>query len=128
MRQEFARAIAAVADQQARAVDAADRAERELAGLRELIAGPVSLADLRAKHTDLMLARRRAAHEQAMTAQLEAVAEERRAELVTAARDREALVQLRRAAHDRHRAEQARVEANTLDELALRRLRRSATG
>ncbi len=128
VRQEFARAIAAVAEQQTRAVDAAARADRELDGLREMIAGPVSLADLRAKHADLTHARGRAAHERAVIAQLETVADDRRAELVTASQDREALVQLRRAAHDRHRAEMARVEANTLDELALRRVRRVATG
>lgn len=127
VRQEFAQAIAAVAAQQTRAVDAAARVERELGGLRELIARPVSLAELRARHADLTHARGRAAHEQAVIRQLECVADERRAELVTASQDREALVQLRRAAHDRHRAEMARVEANTLDELALRRSRRAVT-
>ena len=124
MRQELAQAIAAVAAQQARAVAAESRAQREVQDLRNLIGGHVQLADLRAKHGDLTVARGRAAHEAAVTAQLEAVADERRAELVRASQDREALVRLRRQAQDRHRAEMARVEANTLDELALRRVGR----
>lgn len=124
VRQELAQAIAAVAAQQERAVAAEGRAQREVRDLRALIGGCVRLADLRAKHGDLSVARGRAAHEAAMTTQLEAVADERRAELVRASQDREALVRLRRQAEDRHRAEMARVEANTLDELALRRVAR----
>lgn len=128
VRQELAQAIAAAADQQARAVDAATRVERELDDLRRIMSGPVSLAELRGRHADLAHARGRAAHERAVVAQLEAVADERRADLVSASQDREALVKLRRSAHDRHRAEMARVEAVMLDELALRRVRRVAIG
>lgn len=128
MRQELAGAIAAVAAQQTRAVEASERVEHELAGLRRLIGETTTLADLRAKHDDLALARGRAQHEAHVVDQLAAVADERRAELVRASQDREALAKLRRSAHDRHTADVARVEANALDELALRRTRRGLGG
>ncbi|HMM49435.1 MAG TPA: flagellar export protein FliJ [Miltoncostaeaceae bacterium] len=121
VRQELAAAIAAVAAQQERAVAARRRVEDETTGFRELASGTSTLADLRAKHHDLAIARARAAHETTVVAQLEAVADERRADLLRASQDREALARLRRTAEDRHRAEELRVEANALDELALRR-------
>jgi flagellar export protein FliJ len=121
VRQELASAIAAVAAQQERALQAQRRVEDELAGFRELVSEPIGLADLRAKHQDLLVARGRAAHETSVVGQLEVVADDRRTDLVRASQDREALVRLRRNAEARHRAEWARVEANTLDELALRR-------
>lgn len=121
VRQELASAIAAVAAQQERAVAAQRRVEDELAGFRELASEPMDLADLRAKHQDLLLARGRAAHEVSVVGQLEGVADDRRADLVRARQDHEALVRLRRNAEVRHRAEWARAEANALDELALRR-------
>lgn len=128
MRQELAGAIAAVAAQQERAVEAEGRVEQELAVLRSAIGEPTTLAELRAKHDDLALARGRAAHEAQVVEQLAAVADERRAELVRASQDREALAKLRRSAHERHTAETARAEANALDELALRRGRRGLGG
>ncbi|MFP5450738.1 MAG: flagellar export protein FliJ [Thermoleophilia bacterium] len=121
VRQELASAIAAVVAQQERAVEAKRRAEDETAGFRALVSGPIALRDLRAKHQDLLLARGRAAHEASVVGQLEGVADDRRADLVRASQDREALSRLHRNAEERHRAEWARVEANTLDELALRR-------
>jgi flagellar export protein FliJ len=120
MRQELASAIAAVAAQQERAVAARDRAAREQAAFRELASRPSELAELRARHHDLLIARGRVAHEAAVVEQLQAVADDRRADLVRASQDREALTRLRRTAMERHRAESARAEANALDELALR--------
>jgi flagellar export protein FliJ len=120
VRQELASAIAAVAAQQERAVAAQRRVEDEIAGFRALASDTIELADLRAKHQDLLVARGRAAHERSVVGQLEVVADDRRADLVRASQDREALVRLRRTAEERHRAERARVEANALDELALR--------
>lgn len=128
MRGELAGAIAAVAAQQERAVRAEARVDDELIGLRRLIAEPTDLAVLRAKHDDLTLARQRASHEAQMVDRLESVADERRAELVQASQDHQALVRLRRSAHTRHVADVARVEAGALDELALRRARRRADG
>jgi flagellar export protein FliJ len=126
VRQELASAIAAVAAQQERSIAAQARADDELGHLRALMARSLPLAQLRAKHDDLALARLRARHEAGVVEQLETLADERRAELVRASQDREALVRLRKGAHERHRVELARVEADTLDELALRRHARGA--
>ncbi|MEQ9336539.1 MAG: flagellar FliJ family protein [Miltoncostaeaceae bacterium] len=128
VRQELAGAIAAVAAQQEKAIEAEGRVEQELAVLRCAIGRTTTLAELRAKHDDLALARGRARHEAQVVDQLEAVADERRAELVRASQDREALSKLRTSAHERHTAEMARVEANALDDLALRRTRRGMGG
>ena len=124
VRQELASAISAVAAQQERAVAARSQVDDDLADLRALMVEAIPLMELRAKHDDLLLARGRAAHEESVVSQLEAVAQERHADLVRASPDREALVRLRRGAQERHLAEAARVEANTLDELALRRVGR----
>jgi flagellar export protein FliJ len=88
----------------------------------------MTLHELRSRHDDLSLARQRAAHERASVHSLEAVADERRADLVRASQEREALSQLRRTAERRHRAEGLRREAIVLDELAMRRVGRSRTG
>jgi flagellar export protein FliJ len=125
VRQELADAIAAAADQQERAVAARCRADRELARLRELMGAAVPLADLRAIHADLVRARGAAAHEQEMVGQLEALADDLRADLVRASRDREALVRLVESPAARHPAAAARDEADALDEPALRRSARS---
>lgn len=124
VRQELASAISAAVSQQERAVAARELVGDRLGDLRALMARPLPLADLRARHEDLILARMRAAHEEGVAGQLDVVADERRAELLRASQDREALVRLRRTAEDRHAAEAARAEAEQLDELALRRARR----
>jgi flagellar export protein FliJ len=127
-RRELAQAMTAVAAQQERAV-AADAAVRAgLEGLRRLMEGPAVLDALRAGHEGLAVARRRAAHERAMVGRLEAVADERRADLVRAGQDREALTQLRGRALERHRLEEIRIEGVAMDELAMRRVARPRVG
>ena len=56
-------------------------------------------------------------------AALEVVADERRADLVSASQDREAIAQLRVRALERHRVEELRLEGVAMDELAMRRAR-----
>lgn len=128
VRQELAQAMAAVAAQQERAVAAEDAVRSGLAALRERMAGPVGLDALRAGHEGLAFARARAAHERTVVAQLEAVADDRRADMVRASQDREALCQLRRRAQERHRVEGMRLEAVAMDELASRRAVRAGAG
>lgn len=118
MQQELAQSLRALGAQQERAVAAERAVELELAALRGLMTGPIELHTLRQKHADLALARARAAHERAAADRLEAVAAERREELVGASRDRKAMDQLRETAHERHRREALRLEGIALDELA----------
>ncbi|CAN0515215.1 unnamed protein product, partial [Phaeothamnion confervicola] len=121
MRQELAQAMAAVAAQQERAVAAQGAVATALAALRSLMGAPIELDALRAGHHGLSLLRSRAAHERSTVEGLEVVADERRADLVRASQEREALVQLRRTALERHRVEAQRLEGLELDELAGRR-------
>ena len=118
MQQELAQSLRALGAQQERAVAAERAVELELAALRGLMTGPIELHTLRQKHADLALARARAAHERATADRLEAVAAERREELVGASRDRKAMDQLRDAARERHRREALRLEGIALDEVA----------
>lgn len=127
-RQELALAIAAVAAQQERAVMAERAVEDALEGLRLMMGDTKELSELRGAHDDLALLRARAAHERATVAGLEVVADERRADLVRASQDREALTQLRATALERHRVEDLRLEAIELDELASRRAARRPGG
>jgi flagellar export protein FliJ len=127
-RQDLAQAMAAAATQQARAVAADDAVRAGLDALRRMMEGPVGLDALRAGHEELAFARQRAAHERAMVTRLEAVADERRAELVRASQDREALTQLRGRALERHRLEEIRIEAIAMDELSMRRAARPRVG
>lgn len=121
---EYAQAIRALAAQQERAV-AAEEALAEATGtLRAASAGPVQLLELRALNDEIVRLRRILAHEREMVSRMEDVAEERRQELVQAARDREALDTLRRRAESAHRAEENRREQGVLDELATRRASR----
>ncbi len=124
MKQELAQAMAAVAAQQERATAAERAVERALASLREMMDGAAELGALRSGHEGLALLRARAAHERATVEGLAAVAGERRAELVRASQDREALTQLRASALERHRVEGLRQEGAELDELATRRVAR----
>jgi flagellar FliJ protein len=125
MRQELAQAIAAVAAQQERALAAERAVEDGLDALRAAMASPSEVHSLRARHEELAFARTRAAHERHSVSMLEAVAEERRADLVRASQDREALVQLKGTALERHRQEELRREGIALDELATRRAGRA---
>lgn len=127
-RQELARAMSAAAAQQERAVAAEAAVERALGALRCLMERPVSLDALRAGHEELAFARQRAAHERSVAGSLEAVADERRADLVRASQDREALAQLRSKAQERHRLEELRLEGAAMDELAVRRVARPRVG
>ena len=124
LRQELAQAMAAVAAQQARAVAAGQAVERALVALRVLMEEAVELNALRSAHEDLALIRSRAAWERASVESLAAVADERRADLVRASQEREALTQLRATALERHRVEGRRLEGIELDELAMRRAAR----
>jgi flagellar export protein FliJ len=127
-RQELAQAMAAVAAQQEKAVAAQARVEAGLAGLRELMGTATELSALRAAHADLAVLRARAAYEEATVERLAQVADERRAELVRASQDKEAIGQLRQRALERHRAEELRRDAVAMDELALRRASRAPGG
>ncbi len=124
MKQELARAMAAVAAQQERAVAAERAVESALEALRVLMDGTVELDALRAGHDGLSIMRSRAAHERATVESLAVVADERRADLVRASQEREALTQLRATALERHRVEGLRLEGIELDELAMRRAAR----
>lgn len=124
MRQELAQAMSTVAAQQERAVAAEQAVERALVALRGLMESAVELNALRAAHEDLALSRSRAGHERAGVESLAVVADERRADLVRASQEREALTQLRATALQRHRTEGLRQEGIELDELAMRRVAR----
>ena len=128
VRQELAQAMAAVAAQQEKAVAAQAQLDAGLAQLRALMGTPTELAALRAAHADLAVLRARAAYEQATVERLGDVADERRAELVQASQDKEAIGQLRARALERHRAEGLRQDAIAMDELAHRRAARARRG
>lgn len=128
VRQELAQAMAAVAAQQEKAVAARLQLEAGLGHLRSLMETPTELGALRSAHADLAILRARAAYEEATVDQLGAVADERRAELVRASQDKEAIGQLRAKALERHRAEDLRRDAIAMDELALRRAARARRG
>ncbi len=96
--------------------------------LRALRGTPTELAALRAAHADLAILRARAAHEAATVERLGVVADERRAELVRASQEKEAIGQLKERALERHRAEELRLDAIRMDELALRRAARAHRG
>ena len=124
-RQELAHAMMAVATQQERVVEADGDMERELGALREMMGATVELDRLRGAHDALALARSRARHERATLSALGDVADERRAALVLASQQREALTQLRLRALERHRVDERHDEAIQMDELAMRRTARS---
>jgi flagellar protein FliJ len=124
-RQELAHAAAAAATQQQRVTAADEDLERDLATLRDMMGGAVELDALRAAHDALALTRSRARHERTTLAGLEALADERRQDLVRASQEREALTQLRLRAHERHRVAERHDEAITMDELAMRRTARA---
>ena len=128
VRQELAQAMAAVAAQQERAVAAQALLDGGLAHMRALMGTPTELAALRAAHADLAILRARAAHEAATVDRLGEVADERRAELVRASQDKEAIGQLKARALERHRTEELRQDAIEMDELALRRAARTRRG
>jgi flagellar FliJ protein len=82
-------------------------------------AGPVSGAELLAAELYMeRLSGRRAAATRELTAR-DAAVEERRRDLLAAARERQALDRLRDRRHKEHRHEAARVEGERLDEMAL---------
>lgn len=121
-RQELAQAIAAVAAQQERAVEAERAVDAQVGELRAAMrdGGPVPLHELRKQHEGLDRARRIAAHEAAGVEALESVAVERRAAAISASQAVEALEKLRERHKVRHFSEIERVDAALMDELALR--------
>lgn len=123
LRADLGQALTALALQEERALDAERRIDDELAALRLLLDGGAALHELRARHGALAVARARAVHERAEAERLEAVAVERRADLVRASQDRQALEQLRGRAREEHLREEARAEVIALDELSARRAR-----
>lgn len=124
-RQELAHAMMAVATQQERVVAADSDMERELGALRDLMGAAVELDALRSAHDALALTRSRARHERSTLSALGQVADERRADLVRASQQREALTQLRLRALERHRIAERHDEAIEMDELAMRRTARA---
>jgi flagellar FliJ protein len=124
MRGELAQAMAAVAVQQERAVAAEEAVQRGIVALRSLMEASVELNALRAAHEGLSVLRAKAGHERDTVESLVAIADERRADLVRASQEREALTQLRATAQERHRVEGLRLEGIELDELAMRRAAR----
>lgn len=128
VRQELAQAMAAVAAQQEKAVVAQAQVAAGLAHLRALMGIPTELSALRAAHADLAVLRARGAYEEAMVDRLGEVADERRADLVRASQDREAIGRLKARALQRHRAEELRRDTIAMDELALRRAARARGG
>ncbi len=128
VRQELAQAMAAVAAQQEKAVAANAQLQAGLAHLRALMGTPTELSALRAAHSGLAVLRARAAYEEATVEQLGEVADDRRADLVRASQDKEAIGQLKERALERHRAEELRRDAVAMDELALRRSARARRG
>jgi len=128
VRQELAQAMAAVAAQQERSVAAQAQLDAGLAQMRALMATPTELSALRAAHADLAVLRARAAYEEATVERLGEVADERRADLVRASQDKEAIGRLKARALERHHAEELRLDAMAMDELALRRAARDRGG
>lgn len=123
---DLARAVCAAAAQQEAAVSAARDADRAHEELRQAQGGPIALHELRALHDGLDRARAIAVHEMAGAERLDVVADERRAELVRASQDREALIGLKRRQAADHARELERIDIAALDELALRRHRARA--
>jgi flagellar protein FliJ len=119
--QELSRALAALSAQEEVAVAAERRVGDELAALRALLAGPVPLLELRAAHDAVAHARRVAEHERAGADRLDAVALDRRADLMRASQEREALTKLRGRQQAAHEREVERREGALVDELAARR-------
>lgn len=126
MQGELAQAIRAAADQQARAVAAAQAVEDAVEAMRASAEQPIQLLELRGMSDELARLRRIAAHEAEMVERMEEIAADRRDELLRASRDREALDGLRRRAEEAFRREQLRVEQAEMDELATRRASRAA--
>lgn len=124
MRRELAQAVAALAAQQQKAVAARARVQEGVAAVRGLMARPGDAAALRGAHADLLVLRARSAHEDATVLQLDRIAAERRADLVRASQEKQAVGRLRERALARHAAEELRRDAAAMDELALRRARR----
>ena len=125
---EFAQALSALTHQQEAAVAAEQIAASQEAGLRLMTSETNELWRLRNGHDAMVAARRRAAHERAACEQLDLAAAARRGDLVKASQDREALTQLERTQRSRHLTEVRRVEAATLDEIAVQRSRRTGPG
>lgn len=128
LQMELAQALRAFAAQQERAVAAQHALEAGVAALRERAAGSASLLDLRSGHEEIGRLRRIMEYEREVAVQMEAVALERREDLVRASQERETLVSLRDRAQREHVAEEARKEQGELDELATRRAARERSG
>lgn len=123
---ELAQSLRAFASQQERAVAAQEALEAGVAAMRERAAGSASLLDLRSGHEEIGRLRRVMEYEREVAAQMEAIALERREDLVRASQERETLVSLRDRAKRAHVAEAERKEQGEMDELATRRAARQA--
>ncbi len=123
---ELAQSLRAFASQQERAVAAQEALEAGVAAMRERAGGSASLLDLRSGHEEIGRLRRVMEYEREVAAQMEAIALERREDLVRASQERETLVSLRDRAKRAHVAEAERKEQGEMDELATRRAARQA--
>lgn len=123
---ELAQSLRAFASQQERAVAAQEALEAGVAAMRDRAAGSASLLDLRSGHEEIGRLRRVMEYEREVAAQMEAIALERREDLVRASQERETLVSLRDRAKREHVAEAERKEQGEMDELATRRAARQA--
>jgi flagellar FliJ protein len=126
LQMELAQSLRAFASQQERAVAAQEALEAGVAAMRDRAAGSASLLDLRSGHEEIGRLRRVMEYEREVAAQMEAIALERREDLVRASQERETLVSLRDRAKRAHVAEAERKEQGEMDELATRRAARQA--
>lgn len=106
--------------------DAADQVARAREAQLQAAALPISAADLMARQAFLERSENAHLASRESLGRRERVLEQRRVELTEAARERQALERLKEHRRDEHAREQARIEAMTLDEIALNGFRRSA--
>jgi flagellar protein FliJ len=128
LKRELGQALVALSSQQERAVRAEQALERSLDHLRDEANVATTVHDLRQRHSEIERLRRVLGVERATARQLEEVAIDRRADLVRASQEREALVTLRRHAHTEHRREESRHDQIAMDELAQRRALHGSRG
>jgi flagellar FliJ protein len=106
--------------------DAAERVAQAREAQLNATVGPVSANDLMARQAYLERSERAHLASQEDLGRTEMALEQRRGELTEAARDRQALERLKEHRRVEFEREQARVEAATLDEIALNGFRRKA--
>jgi flagellar FliJ protein len=106
--------------------EAAERVAKAREAQLDAAAAPTSATELMARQAYLERSERAVMASQEDLGRREVALEHRRGELTEAARDRQALERLKEHRRHEHEREQARVEAATLDEIALNGFRRKA--